>query len=90
MSANENVIRVVECIRNDTKFGEKVFARPVYVAIRDGREDIALDTIRKVVPKPALQIRVELSAEDQENVAHIILGRARKVQRKGEWERTLK
>ena len=59
ISANENVIRVIECIRNESKFSEKVFARPVYVAIRDGREYIALDTIRKVVPKAALQIMVE-------------------------------
>lgn len=87
MSGDENVNRVVECIRNDS---EKVFSRQVFIAIRDGHEDIALNIIRKVVPDVAKQIRVELSSEDQEKVAQIILERARKIQQQGEWEGTLK
>src|SRR5437867_234770 len=37
-STNENVDRVVESIRNDS---EKVFSRPVFIAIRDGHEHTA-------------------------------------------------
>jgi hypothetical protein len=87
ISTNENIDRVVERIRNDS---EKVFSRPVFIAIRDGHEPTALSIIRKVVPNVAKEIRVELSDEDLEKVAQIILERARGIQQKGEWEGTLK
>ncbi len=90
MWSTENVIRVVDCIRNDTAISEKAFARRVYVALKNGHGEVALDIIRSVVPTAAKQIRVDLSAEEQEQVAQIILERARSIQQEGEWERTLK
>ena len=53
-SASDNrVIRVVECIRNDIGLSGSVFARDVYELISDGREDKALEIIRKIIPAAA-------------------------------------
>ncbi len=68
MPTNENVIRVIECIRNDTQISEKSFSRLVYIAIRDGNDHIALDAIRKMIPVAAKQISLDLSPEEQEEV----------------------
>ncbi len=87
---DESVYSVVECIRNDRKISEKVFSRRVFIALIEGHENIALDIIRKVVPNAAQQINVELSTEDQERVAQIILGRARKIQQKANGKELLK
>lgn len=87
ISTNANMDRVVEHIRNDS---EKVFSRPVFIALRDGHEPTALGIIRKVVPNVAKQMGIDLSAGDQERIAQIILERAHQIQQKGEWEGTLK
>jgi len=86
LSITDNVRRVVQSIRNDSRISEKVFSTSVYVALRDGYDDNALDTIRGVVPRAAQQVRAQLSPDETERVAQIILQHARRIQQSGEWE----
>jgi len=80
MMPDNNVRRVVHSILNDSRISEKVFSSAVYVALRDGYDDTALNTIREVIPTAAQQVRAQLSPDEMERVAQIILERARKIQ----------
>jgi hypothetical protein len=80
MMPDNNVRRVVHSILNDSKIREQVFSSAVHVALRDGYDDNALNTIREVIPVAAQQVRADLSPDEMERVAQIILERARKIQ----------
>jgi len=59
----------------------------VYELIGEGSEDKALEIIRKMIPAAAESLDLRLSSEATQMTAAIILERARKVQKLGEWNK---
>jgi len=79
MMPDNNVRRVVHSILNDSKIREQIFSSSVHAALRDGYDDNVLNTIREVIPTAAQQARADLSQDEMERVAQILLERARKM-----------